>query len=38
MHDRTLDHCKHTHVFLGNQHDRNARRVWFVVAAVIVAR
>jgi len=31
MHAGSLDHLTHPHVFLGAQHDRNARRTWFVV-------
>lgn len=32
MHPHSLDRWTHEHVFLGSQHDRNARRTWFVVA------
>ena len=31
MHSHTLDDWKHDHVFLGDAHDRNERRTWFVV-------
>lgn len=31
MHAGSLEHLTHPHVFLGVQHDRNARRTWFVV-------
>jgi len=27
---------EHDHVFLGADHDRNARRVWFVIALTAV--
>ena len=32
MHMHSIDAFQHEHVFLGVQHDRNARRVWIVVA------
>jgi cation diffusion facilitator family transporter len=31
MHSHTLDGWKHDHVFLGDAHERNERRTWFVV-------
>jgi len=40
MHSHTLDGWKHDHVFLGDAHERNERRTWFVVgltAAMMVA-
>ena len=30
--EHTIDHWRHDHVFLGDQHDRNERRTWIVVA------
>ena len=32
MHSHSLDQWTHDHVFLGQQHSRNERRTWFVVA------
>ena len=32
MHSHSLDDLTHEHVFLGQQHGRNERRTWFVVA------
>lgn len=32
MHSHSLDQWTHEHVFLGEQHSRNERRTWFVVA------
>jgi cation diffusion facilitator family transporter len=32
MHSHSLDQWTHDHVFLGQQHHRNERRTWFVVA------
>lgn len=32
MHSHSLSRWTHEHVFLGEAHDRNARRTWFVVA------
>jgi cation diffusion facilitator family transporter len=32
MHSDTLSNWQHPHVFLGEQHQRNERRVWLVVA------
>jgi cation diffusion facilitator family transporter len=32
MHAETLDAWRHEHVFLGQDHDRNERRSWAVVA------
>jgi cation diffusion facilitator family transporter len=36
MHTHSLDQHRHDHVFLGEKHDENARRTWFVVALTIV--
>ena len=36
MHTHSLDRHMHDHVFLGEQHDENARRTWFVVALTVV--
>jgi cation diffusion facilitator family transporter len=32
MHSHSLQDWEHRHVFLGDQHDRNERRTWLVVA------
>ena len=32
MHSHSIEHWTHEHVFLGQQHSRNERRTWFVVA------
>lgn len=32
MHDESLKTLRHDHVFLGENHDRNARRTWIVIA------
>lgn len=32
MHDESLKALRHDHVFLGENHDRNARRTWIVIA------
>src|ERR1700710_2321561 len=36
MHSRSVDQWTHDHVFLGQQHARNERRTWFVVAITAV--
>jgi cation diffusion facilitator family transporter len=36
MHSQSLDHWTHDHVFLGEKHERNERRTWFVVALTVV--
>jgi len=36
MHTHSLDRHRHDHVFLGEQHARNERRTWFVVALTLV--
>jgi cation diffusion facilitator family transporter len=36
MHSHSLDQWTHDHVFLGEQHTRNERRTWFVVALTVV--
>lgn len=35
MHTHTLDQRTHNHVFLGQTHERNERRTWFVVALTV---
>lgn len=32
MHTSSIDEFRHTHVFLGDQHGRNERRTWAVIA------
>ena len=36
MHTHSLDQWTHDHVFLGESHERNERRTWFVVALTVV--
>ena len=36
MHSHSLDQWTHEHLFLGEKHDRNARRTWFVVALTAI--
>lgn len=36
MHSHSLSRWAHEHVFLGEAHDRNARRTWFVVVLTAV--
>jgi cation diffusion facilitator family transporter len=36
MHSHSLDQWTHEHVFLGEQHEHNERRTWFVVALTSV--
>ena len=36
MHSHSIDQWTHEHVFLGEQHSRNERRTWFVVALTAV--
>jgi cation diffusion facilitator family transporter len=36
MHTHSLDQWTHEHVFLGDAHERNERRTWFVVALTFV--
>ena len=36
MHTHSLDQRIHNHVFLGEKHERNERRTWFVVALTVV--
>jgi cation diffusion facilitator family transporter len=36
MHSHSLDQWTHDHVFLGDSHERNERRTWFVVALTVV--
>src|ERR1700761_8210168 len=35
MHSHSLDRWTHDHVFLGQRHERNERRPWFVVALTV---
>jgi cation diffusion facilitator family transporter len=35
MHSHSLDQWTHDHVFLGQRHERNERRTWFVVALTV---
>src|ERR1700755_710001 len=36
MHTHSVDQHMHDHVFLGDKHEENARRTWFVVALTLV--
>ena len=36
MHTHSLDRHMHDHVFLGDKHEQNERRTWFVVALTLV--
>jgi cation diffusion facilitator family transporter len=36
MHTHTLENWTHDHVFLGDKHEQNERRTWFVVALTVV--
>ena len=36
MHSHSLDQWTHDHVFLGDKHEENERRTWFVVALTVV--
>src|SRR5215475_16080052 len=36
MHTHSIDQRMHDHVFLGERHERNERRTWFVVALTLV--
>jgi cation diffusion facilitator family transporter len=36
MHTDSLDRWQHTHVFLGERHDRNERQTWLVIALTCV--
>ncbi len=36
MHTKSLESWQHDHVFLGEQHEHNERRTWFVVALTAV--
>src|ERR1700748_1832282 len=38
MHTHTLENWTHDHVFLGDRHEQNERRTWFVVALTVVMR
>src|SRR5262249_32815185 len=32
MHTHLIDHFRHSHVFLGDAHERNERKTWAVIA------
>src|SRR5690348_12310244 len=36
MHNHSLERHMHDHVFLGDKHEENERRTWFVVALTLV--
>src|ERR1700759_1202674 len=36
MHTHSLDRHRHDHIFLGDKHEENERRTWFVVALTLV--
>jgi cation diffusion facilitator family transporter len=36
MHSHSIEQWTHEHAFLGDKHDENARRTWFVVALTLV--
>src|SRR5215471_16552861 len=36
MHTHTIENWTHEHVFLGEKHEQNERRTWFVVALTVV--
>ena len=36
MHSHSLDQWTHDHIFLGDKHEENERRTWFVVALTVV--
>lgn len=36
MHVHRTEHLDHDHVFLGDDHDRNERRTWWVIALTLV--
>jgi cation diffusion facilitator family transporter len=36
MHSHSVDRWTHDHVFLGEKHERNERRTWFVVGLTVV--
>lgn len=36
MHSHSIDQWTHEHAFLGDKHDENERRTWFVVALTLV--
>ncbi|WP_448192982.1 hypothetical protein [Azospirillum sp. sgz301742] len=35
MHSHSLDPWRHEHVFLGEHHERNERRIWIVVGLTL---
>src|SRR5215468_3351178 len=36
MHSHSIEQWTHEHAFLGDRHDENARRTWFVVALTLI--
>ena len=32
MHSQSIDDFRHEHIFLGEAHERNERKVWIVIA------
>ena len=36
MHSHSIDDFRHSHVFLGEAHDRNERKTWGVIAICTV--
>src|SRR3977135_693223 len=32
MHSHSIDDFRHTHIFLGEAHERNERKIWIVIA------
>ncbi len=36
MHSHSIDSFRHTHVFLGDRHERNERKTWIVIAVCAV--
>ena len=32
MHSHSIDDFRHTHIFLGEAHERNERKMWAVIA------
>ena len=36
MHSHSIEQWTHDHAFLGEKHDENERRTWFVVVLTLV--
>jgi cation diffusion facilitator family transporter len=36
MHSQSIENWTHDHVFLGDRHEQNERRTWFVVALTVI--